>query len=173
MKAELDPTGRIVAGGALPDAARRASDGGNVAQGKKSVFIVHGHDPLAKLQLKNFLSKLGLDPILLDEQSDHGLTIVEKFEKYAAKCSFAFVIMTPDDNIVASGAQSSGDSLWQARPNVLLEMGWFMARLGRQNVVLIHKGKVEIPSDILGVVCLPFKDSVLEVSEGIRQRLGE
>jgi predicted nucleotide-binding protein len=46
-----------------------------------------------------------------------------------------------------------------------------MARLGRDRVVLLHKGEVEIPSDISGVVYIRFKESVYEVADRIRQRL--
>jgi len=40
----------------------------------------------------------------------------------------------------------------RARQNVIMELGWFMARLGRKRVVILHQGEVEIPSDISGVV---------------------
>jgi predicted nucleotide-binding protein len=46
-----------------------------------------------------------------------------------------------------------------------------MRAIGRAKVVLLHKGSVELPSDLLGILYLPFKDSIYEVSERIRQRL--
>jgi predicted nucleotide-binding protein len=52
-----------------------------------------------------------------------------------------------------------------------MELGWFMSRLGRNRVVLLHKGSVEIPSDISGIVYIPFQESVYEVASRIRQRL--
>jgi predicted nucleotide-binding protein len=70
------------------------------------------------------------------------MTIIEKFEYYARLCSFAFALMTPDDKIV--GVKEQG-SVWRARPNVILELGWFMARLGRDRVVLFSQGELEIP----------------------------
>jgi hypothetical protein len=135
----------------------------------KKVFIVHGHNEAKKWELKNFLSGLGLDPVILHEQDDLSMTIIEKFEYYARKCSFAFVLLTPDDEVAPGTAPS--EAKWRARQNVILELGWFMGTLGRQNVVLIHNGPLEIPSDILGIVYLPFDKSILEVSEKIRQRL--
>ena len=47
-------------------------------------------------ELKNFLTQLGLQPFVLYEQDDLGMTIIDKFEHYATTCSFAFVLMTPD-----------------------------------------------------------------------------
>jgi predicted nucleotide-binding protein len=133
------------------------------------VFIVHGHDEAKKWELKNFLAGLKLDPIILHEQDDLGMTIIEKFEYYASQTTFAFVLLTPDDK--APDEQNTAEFKWRARQNVIMELGWFMAKLGRRRVVIIHKGQVEIPSDILGVLYVSFKDSILEAGERIRKRL--
>jgi len=133
-----------------------------------AVFIVHGHGETATLQLKKLLSDLGLNPIVLKDQDDHGMTIIEKFEYYALTCSFAFVLMTPDDQTVGL---SGTKSLWRARQNVIMELGWFMAHLGRNRVVILYYGKLEIPSDILGVVYSEFKTSVIEAADRIELAL--
>src|SRR5262249_42016008 len=110
----------------------------------KQVFIAHGHNKTNRQELKEFLAGLDLKPIILDEQDDRGLTIIEKFEYYAATCSFAFVLMTPDDETVGRYQTESR----RARQNVIMELGYFMAYLGRERVVILHKGELEIPSDI-------------------------
>src|SRR6185503_4049466 len=132
------------------------------------VFIVHGHDGTQKMELKRLLSELGLQPIILHEQDDMGKTIIEKFEHYAPQCAFSFVLLTPDDKLQAD---DSLEAKSRARKNVIMELGWFMAKLGRRRVMLLYKGKLEIPSDILGVLYLEFNESVLEVRETIRTRL--
>lgn len=134
----------------------------------KDVFIVHGHNEIHRLQLKSLLADMGLRPIVLVDQDDRGLTIVEKFEYYAASCSFAFILMTPDDK---AGGTGDVESRWRARQNVIMELGWFMAHLGRERVIILYTGELEIPSDILGVVYLQFKENVAEVESRIRQRL--
>ncbi|MNO68934.1 putative nucleotide-binding protein containing TIR-like domain protein [compost metagenome] len=40
----------------------------------------------------------------------------------------------------------------RARQNVLLELGYFIGRLGRGRVCALKRGSVEIPSDYAGVV---------------------
>ena len=40
----------------------------------------------------------------------------------------------------------------RARQNVVLELGYFSALLGRDRVAVLYKEAVEIPSDYLGVV---------------------
>ncbi len=135
----------------------------------RKVFIVHGHDSVAVYELRKLLeTNLGLEPVVLFEEDDLGMTIIEKFEHYAQKCSFAFILLTPDDKIAD---ELDNNEKWRARQNVILEMGWFMSKLGRERVVMLHKGTVEIPSDILGILYLPFTSSIFEVSERIRQRL--
>ena len=141
---------------------------GVISAANRNVFIVHGHDELARSELKNFLTQLDLQPFVLDEQDDLGMTIIEKFEHYATTCSFAFVLMTPDDLTTATDQSGSRQP---PRQNVIMELGWFMAHLGRERVILLYHGELEIPSDIHGVVYLKFNNSIYEISERIRQRL--
>ncbi|HKE31484.1 MAG TPA: nucleotide-binding protein [Candidatus Angelobacter sp.] len=133
----------------------------------KEIFIVHGHSETAKSQLKSLLSALGLQPVILSEQTHRGRTVIEELEHWSATCSFAFVLMTPDD--IAGEDQTK--SLRRARQNVILELGWFMGKLGRENVILISQGDIELPSDVLGVLFLPYKNDVHEVAAEITRQL--
>nr|WP_297384073.1 nucleotide-binding protein [uncultured Roseateles sp.] len=111
------------------------------------VFIVHGHDELAKLTVARVLEGLGLTAIVLHEQASRGKTIIEKIEAYS-DVDFAVVLLTPDDVGGANGQPQQP----RARQNVLLELGYFMAKLGRERVFTLRKGDVEIASDFAGVV---------------------
>jgi len=141
---------------------------GAQAIGDRDVFIVHGHNDSARTQLRDILSGMGLNPIVLVEQNDLGFTVIEKFEYYARTCSFAFVLMTPDDQSIGI---ETNESLWRARQNVVMELGWFMAHLGRERVAILHQGELEIPSDILGVVTIRFERTVNEVASVIAARV--
>ena len=55
------------------------------------------------------------------------------------------------------------DVSYRARQNVILELGMVLARLGRSRVAILKKESVEDPSDIAGLVYLPFKERVDEV----------
>ena len=135
----------------------------------RKVFIVHGHDEAKRRESKDFLRDVGLEPVILDEQDDEGLTIIEKFEKHACTCAFAFVLLTPDDSIAA---ETSAAGRWRARQNAFVELGWFMANLQRSNVAILHRGSdLELPSDLYGILYLKFEISIEEVSERIRKRL--
>ena len=123
----------------------------------QNVFVVHGHDALAKVDLARTLERLKLVPIVLHEQANEGKTIIEKFERDASKVSFAVVLLTPDDSGHPAG--KPGDAKPRARQNVILELGYFSGALGRSNVCVLYKGDVEIPSDYLGVVYVNMDDS--------------
>lgn len=131
-------------------------------------FIVHGQDIIATHQLKDFLRSLSVYPLVLEDEDDMGLTVIEKFEHFAAECELAFVLLTPDDQLVDAISNSS----WlQARQNVLIELGWFIRHLGRRRVFVLEKRDTKRPTTLRGVIGMSFEESVLEVSEKIRQRL--
>ena len=116
----------------------------------RKVFVVHGRDNEAKETMARFLEKLGLQPIILHEQPNSGRTIIEKFETYSSDISFAVVLLTPDD--IGGINEKSQKQLPRARQNVIMELGYFMGRLGRTRVCALHTGGVELPSDYQGVV---------------------
>ena len=151
----------------LSDVGAMALDVAGKPFDSKEVFIVHGHSENARAQLKALLTALGLQPVILSEQTHHGRTIIEELEHYSKTCSFAIVLMTPDD-VVGEAAEKS---LRRARQNVILELGWFMGRLGRENVILMSQGEVELPSDVHGVLYLPFKTDLHEVAAEISRQL--
>jgi len=116
----------------------------------KRVFVVHGHDGEAKEGTARFLEKLGLQPIILHEQPNSGRTIIEKFEIYSGDIAFAVILLTPDD--LGSAANPPALSKPRARQNVVMELGYFIGKLGRPRVAALYKGDVELPSDIQGVL---------------------
>lgn len=129
----------------------------------RKVFVVHGHDHGARDAVARFLEKIELNAIILQEQPDQGLTIIEKFENYAAQVGFAVVLLTPDDlgGVVSGSAQAT-----RARQNVIFELGFFVGKLGRGRACLLRKGDIEIPSDLYGVI---YTD--LDAAEGWKLKL--
>ncbi len=111
------------------------------------VFIVHGHDGEARESVARFLEKLGLEAIILHEQANRGRTVIEKVEANS-DIGFAVVLLTPDDEGCTKGHKLEP----RARQNVLLELGYFIGRLGRERVCALKRGELEIPSDFAGVV---------------------
>jgi predicted nucleotide-binding protein len=102
----------------------------------------------------NVVAQLGFKPIVLDEQADAGRTIIEKFEAHAARAVYAVVMLTADD--IGASKASPQQLRPRARQNVILELGYFAARLGRAKVCAVHESGVEIPSDYAGVLYVPL-----------------
>jgi hypothetical protein len=118
------------------------------------VFLVHGHDAESKETVARFIEKLGLKVIILHEQPHSGKTIIEKYESFASKAGYAVILLTPDD-LGASKADAKVPK-FRARQNVIFELGFFIAKLGRNRVCALRKGDVEIPSDYHGVLYVPI-----------------
>ncbi len=130
-----------------------------MAEGAESnVFVVHGHDNELKEQVARLISDLGLNPIILHEQENMGQTIIEKLERNANKSSFAIILLTPDDyGYSAKGGPEEAKP--RARQNVVLELGYFIGKLGRERTCALYKG-VDAPSDFDGVVYTPADKSL-------------
>lgn len=136
----------------------------------KKVFIVHGHDEVAKANLEIFLHENGLEPIVLHRQADQGLTIIEKFERYS-DVSYAFIILTPDEIAYLAADAVKPDTQrnkeFRARPNVIFEFGYFVGRLTRARVCCLYTGNVTLPSDISGMIYKRYERSIEEVGYSI------
>ncbi len=118
------------------------------------VFIVHGHDDEAKETVARFVENFGIEAAILHEQANRGQTIPEKFEEHASKAAFAIILLTPDD--VGASKDEIDNPKPRARQNVVLELGYFWGRLGRGRVCVLHKGGVELPSDMQGLLYVPM-----------------
>lgn len=129
----------------------------------KRIFIVHGHDGEAREAVARFLSTIGFEPVILHEQANKGRTVIEKVEGNS-DVGFAVVLLTPDD---MGRAKSDTELEPRARQNVLLELGYFIAKLGRERVCALKRGEVMIPSDFAGVVW-----EEMDHSGGWKTRLG-
>jgi len=139
-----------------------AASATEMVQPSRKVFVVHGHDEGAREKIARFIERAGFDPIILHEQASGGRTVIEKVEAHG-NVGFAVVLLTPDDE----GCEKGGTPRPRARQNVVLELGYFIGRLGRNRVCALKRGDVEIPSDFTGVVYVPFDDS-----DGWKQSLG-
>jgi len=103
-----------------------------------------------KQSVARTLSSLDLKPIILHEQANHGRTIIEKFEANS-NVGFAVVLLSPDD-MVYSAKKDHTTAKPHARPNVILELGFFVGRIGRERVFALKRGDTVVPSDFSGVV---------------------
>jgi predicted nucleotide-binding protein len=138
----------------------------------KNVFVIHGHDEVAKQELSRLLESWNLTPLVLSEVESQGKTIIELLEITIPKSNYAIALLTPDDICLKYEKDNISD-VRRARQNVILELGWFIGILGRQNVTVLIKNNpmVELPSDIVGVKYHEFKESIEEVESKLKKEL--
>lgn len=135
----------------FPEDTKRSEflvEGKSVRVDSRKVFVVHGHNETLRIKVASVLSKLGLIPIILGDEPNKGRTLIEKFEKNA-DVGFAVILLTADDK--GYDKTKPNEIADRARQNVILELGYFMGRYGRDKLMAICETSVELPGDISGV----------------------
>jgi predicted nucleotide-binding protein len=171
-------SGKISYQGKTPEALKQMVEGGNSAahvavspvsgprsatpsqSNPKRVFVVYGHDSTSRTQLEAMLRRWDLEPLILDQLPNEGQTIIEKLESASKDIHFGVVLATPDDE--GHRVNRGDEKAHRARQNVVLELGMLLAKLGRKKVAILLKqaDNMERPSDIQGLVYIPFKDDI-------------
>ena len=129
-------------------------NGGTVSGGKeKRVFLVYGSTPPILSVIKSLLQSWQIEFVDIAD-SPSGTTILEKFEGFASKSAFAIVLLTPADKVYENG--NSDKFVFHARQNVIFEWGYFLASVGKENVMVLAEygangeSAFKAPSDIFG-----------------------
>lgn len=143
----------VVADAAEPDSASP------MGEASSHVFLVHGRQRDSADVVARFVSQLGLEPVILDEQANEGRTILEKLEANAEDVGFAIVLLQADDYGRGPDEGEWPDGPNRARQNVILELGFFVGKIGRARVAALVEPSVEQPSDILGLAYIAFDNS--------------
>jgi predicted nucleotide-binding protein len=110
------------------------------------------------------LRRWDIEPLILDQLASEGMTLIEKLEHYQSVVTFAVILATPDDE--GHRANQPSEKAFRARQKVVLELGMMLALLGRSKVAILIKSpdKMERPSDIQGLIYIPYKDHVSEIA---------
>src|SRR5579863_1983135 len=128
------------------------------------VFIGHGRSDVWK-DLRDFLEgRLGLECLEFNMKPRPGFSTKEVLEEMLKEASFAFVIMTAEDEQI--------DGTFHARPNVIHEAGLFQGRLGFTRAIVVLEDGCEEFSNVSGIVQIRFpKHNIMAKSEEIRETL--
>jgi len=132
------------------------------------ILIIHGRNEGKWRELKDLLEARRLEVVVIEEMADAGAVLMDKCIKYASECCFAIALFTPDDMVKAGES-----SVFQPRPNVLFELGWFYGRFGPNRVLILKQEGAGVPSDLGGVLTKNFQTNVKEVITDIEKELQE
>lgn len=82
-----------------------------------------------------------------------GRTFIETLESMLDRMDYAILVATPDDLLKQRDVES-----FSMRDNVLLELGLFMAKLGRSRTYIVSPvdTPMHIPSDLLGITTVSY-----------------
>ncbi len=138
----------------------------------RKIVIVHGHDTDAKNALEVMIFRWGLKPFAIQDEDSRGRTIIEFLENSISgnSQSIGIVLLTPDD-IGYSKKEGEETKRPRARQNVILELGMLIGALTRERTIIIKKTEVEAPSDIDGLIYIPFDEKIEEIKDRLRSRL--
>lgn len=130
----------------------------------KRVFISHGSNE-AWRKIQEYIERtLEIPSLELAQEANRGRTIFQKLVDESDNCSYAVIVMTGDD--------MTTDDQIRARENVIHEIGYFQGKYGPHRVCLLHEQGVNIPSNIHGLVYIPFpKDGVEAALGGLTREL--
>jgi len=96
------------------------------------------------------------------QEPNLGRTVIQKLEQEAAKCTSAVIVMTGED--------MDADGNLRARENVLHEIGYVQSEFGLRAVCVLHEEGTNIPSNIHGLVYIPFPKDCVEATFGALTR---
>lgn len=144
---------------------------GYIKKTSRKVFVVYGHDEDARNELELLLRRWDLEPVILDKMPSGGQTIIEKLETYSKDVRYGVILATPDDEGHRRGMPD--EKMYRCRQNVVLEMGMLLSKLGRDRIAILQKNpsETERPSDIQGLVYIPFEKKVDEVSQQLAREI--
>ncbi len=130
----------------------------------KKIFIGHGRSNIWK-DLKDFLeTRLQLEWDEFNRDPSAGKSIKERLEEMLKQASFAFIVMTAEDE--------HSDGTIHARENVIHEAGLFQGYLGFGKAILLLEDGCAQFSNCHGLNFIPFpKGDILSKSEEIRRVL--
>lgn len=137
----------------------------------RKVFVVYGHDLNARTQLEAMLRRWDIEPLIIDQLVSSGQTIIEKLEENTDKVQFGIVLATPDDIGYSKGKEEC--KKYRVRQNVILELGMLLSKVGRSKVAILlsQAEEMEKPSDIDGLIYIPFTNNVEEAKVSLAKEL--
>lgn len=110
--------------------------GGNLP----SVFIAHGGKTAARDKLEDFLTVLGVTPIIVEEQPSQGRSKDKNVEYYLKQCDCAIILATKGDVDGRTGE-------FIPRGNILIEIGRCQEILPDRMIYLLEEG-AKFPTNI-------------------------
>lgn len=129
------------------------------ASQKPPIFIGHGQNDCWKT-IRDHLRDKHKYEIKFYESSDRSSGYIFENVAEMIKSSKISILVLSNDDILKNGTK-------RARQNVIHELGYSQAILGRENTLIIVEEGCDWPSNIQGIDLFPYKDSIREINGDI------
>jgi predicted nucleotide-binding protein len=118
------------------------------------VFVVYGKEDEISSDVIQTLQKLELEPVILHDSQK---IVIDKIGEYP-HVSFAVVVLSPDD-LAYPKEGTAEQAKYRSSQDVILELGYFLGRLGNRNVVAVYKKEedFDVPDYFSGVFWIEYK----------------
>jgi len=125
------------------------------------IFVSHGTSNDWR-EVQDYIERdLHIQTLELAQEANRGRTILQKLDEESNRCSYAVIVMTGDD---------IGQDRPRARENVMHEIGYFQGKYGLKNICLLYEDGTNIPSNIHGLVYIPFPKGLVKATFGALAR---
>ncbi|NKF32139.1 nucleotide-binding protein, partial [Pseudomonas sp. BGM005] len=111
-----------------------------------SVFVAYGGDRMWEV-VRDYLQNSGIQVDAFTQSERASLVTIDVVSQMIHSATMAVIVMTAADQV--------GDR-WQARQNVIHELGFAQGALGLQRTVLLKEEGVTLPSNLDGLTYIPF-----------------
>lgn len=143
--------------GLIPGALDDPIKSGERSVNGKGIFVVFGRNSELHTYITKLLKLTNATVISLEDTGPEGsMTIIEQLDSHIRDAMYAIVLLTPDDvGYLASDGSEKMEH--RARQNVLIEYGYTLGVLGRQNVLsIVQDSGLDLPSDLGGIRYVPY-----------------
>jgi hypothetical protein len=167
---EIDDWSQILKGIGLLESAKSYYESGFIASASDSseeqprrIFISHGRSPDWHKAQAYIERDIKIETLELAQEANRGRTVLQKLNEEANRCSYAVIVMTGDDEVGEGGHP-------RVRENVMHEIGFFQGKYGLANVCLLYEEGTNIPSNIHGLVYIPYPKGYVDATFGALRR---
>lgn len=124
-------------------------------QSRPKVCILHDGESDVRTRLEMECWRLGLDPVVVEEETSQDESVDDKVDRVLGSCEFAIVLARRERGVTQDGSLIP-------RGNVIDEIGRVRARLGDKYIILLEKG-LTLPTNLsTGVVYEGFDETAFD-----------
>jgi predicted nucleotide-binding protein len=135
----------------------------NVDERARKVYITHGKNKAFIEPIKKFLAFGELEAVVSVQTQTVSQPVPGKVMEEMRSCGAAIIHVEDERHL----ADKEGNQHVILNDNVLIEIGAAMALYGQRFILVVKEG-VKLPSNLQGLLTLPYKGEMLDIEETVK-----